>query len=78
MLKDITKSKEAIAIKNSNIKRTFEHVLDDPEAFNRRVNEQIREYEQKLINSWLAAKDIRCYGMPKEKVKTKSKKIINN
>lgn len=70
MLKSIEDSEEAIAIKNSSIKRTFEHILEDIPAIDREINEQIRKYEQKSINSWLAAQNIRCMGMPKTYQKT--------
>ena len=77
MLKDITKSKEAISIKNSGIKRTFESVLNDIPAFNRSVNEQIRWYDEAQIKSIQKAEEIRCMGMPKVYKKTLNKKSNN-
>ncbi len=65
MLKDITKSEEAILIKNSPIKRTFEDCLNDIPAINRRINEQIKKYEEAEIKSIIKADEIRCKGITK-------------
>lgn len=77
MLKSITESEEAIWIKNSGIKRTFENFLNDIPAFNRRVNEQIKWYDEAQIKSIQKSEEIKCMGMPKVYKKTLNSKSNN-